>query len=135
MFSFFWSNQISWLFVINQVPCVSSCWGGLGEDTHPWSATKVGNTIRHRGEAVLRKHLRTFEENQRSNIIRRTKNQKTLKFHQFYSAKNTRRDTHNSRKPFFPNSKQQKTHLSQRKTLKNRKLRKNFLENIFDGLR
>ena len=29
--------------------------------------------IRHRGEAVLRKHLRTFEENQISNIIRKTK--------------------------------------------------------------
>ena len=27
----------------------------------------------HRGEAVLRKHLRTFEENPISNIIRRTK--------------------------------------------------------------
>ena len=29
------------------------------------------NTVLHRGEAVLRKHLRTFEENQISNIIRR----------------------------------------------------------------
>ena len=46
----------------------------------------------HRGEAVLRKHLqrrlRTFEENQISKIIRRTKCKITLlKFHQFYSAK------------------------------------------------
>ena len=62
----------------------------------------------HRGEAVLRKHLRrklrTFEENQKSNIIRTTKGKRTLllKFRQFYSAKNTRRDTHESRKPFFP---------------------------------
>ena len=31
------------IHLINQVPCVSSCWGG--EDTHPWSATKVGNPI------------------------------------------------------------------------------------------
>ena len=41
----------------------------------------------HRGEAVLRKHLRTFEENQISNIIRKTKGKRRLKFHQFYSAK------------------------------------------------
>ena len=39
----------------------------------------------HRGEAVLRKHLRTFEENQISNIIRKTKG-KRLKFHQFYNS-------------------------------------------------
>ena len=38
-----------------------------------------------RGEAVLRKHLRTFEENQISNIIRRIKGKRTLKFHQFYN--------------------------------------------------
>ena len=43
--------------------------------------------IKHRGEAVLRKHLRTFEENQISNIIRKTKGKRRLKFHQFYSAK------------------------------------------------
>ena len=43
--------------------------------------------IRHRGEAVLRKHLRTFEENQISNIIRKTKGKRRLKFHPFYSAK------------------------------------------------
>ena len=42
---------------------------------------------KHRGEAVLRKHLRTFEENQISNIIRKTKGKRRLKFHQFYSAK------------------------------------------------
>ena len=57
----------------------------------------------HRGEAVLRKHLRTFEENQISNFIRKTKGKRRLKFHQFYSAKNTRRDTRKPRKPFFPN--------------------------------
>ena len=56
-----------------------------------------------------------------------------LKFHQFYSRKNTGRDTPKSQKPFFPNWKQQKTHLSQRK--KNRKLRKTIFEiirNFFD---
>ena len=83
--------------------------------------------FRHTGETVLRKHLRTFEENQISNIIRRTKGKGTLNFHQFYSAKNPRRDTHKSRNPFFLNWKQQKAHLFQRKTLKkNRKLRKIF---------
>ena len=62
--------------------------------------------FRHRGEAVLRKHLRrklrTFEETQISNIIRRAKGKRTLllKFHQFYSAKKSRRDTHKSRKQF-----------------------------------
>ena len=31
----FFHYQISWIFLINQVPCVSSCWGGgLLEDTH-----------------------------------------------------------------------------------------------------
>ena len=61
--------------------------------------------IEHRGEAVLRKHLRTFEENQISNIIRRTKGKRTLKFHQFYNIqcqKICQKDTHKSRKPFFP---------------------------------
>ena len=43
----------------------------------------VTEIVQHRGEAVLRKHLRTFEENQMSNIIRRTKGKRTLKFHQF----------------------------------------------------
>ena len=43
----------------------------------------------HRGEAVLRKHLRrklrTFEENQISSIIRRTKGKRTLlKFRELY---------------------------------------------------
>ena len=75
---------------------------------------------------MLRKHLRrklgTFEETQISNIIRRAKGKRTLllKFHQFY-AKKSQRDTHKSRKQFFSNWKQQKTH---RKPLKkNRKLR------------
>ena len=31
--------------------------------------------------------LRTFEENQISNIKQRTKGKRTMKFHQFYSAK------------------------------------------------
>ena len=34
--------QLLWIFVINQVPCVSACWG---EKTHPLSATKGGNPI------------------------------------------------------------------------------------------
>ena len=79
----------------------------------------------HRGEAVLRKHLQTFEENQKSNIIRRTKGKRTLiKFINFTAPKSTWRDTHKSRKPFFPTWKQQKTHLFQQKTWK--KLRKKF---------
>ena len=32
------------LFAINQVPCVSSCWGGGGR-RHPKFATKVGNPV------------------------------------------------------------------------------------------
>ena len=48
---------------------------------------KKNANLEHRGEAVLRKHLRTFEENQISNIIRKTKGKRRLKFHQFYSAK------------------------------------------------
>ena len=46
----------------------------------------IFDICQHRGEAVLRKHLRTFEENQ-INIIRKTKGKRRLKFHQFYSAK------------------------------------------------
>ena len=43
--------------------------------------------LKHRCEAVLRKHLRSFE-NQIRNIIRRTKGKRSmLKFHQLYSAK------------------------------------------------
>ena len=78
----------------------------------------LGIHVQHTGEAVLRKHLRrklrTFEETQISNIIGRAKGKRTilLKFHQFY-AKKSRRDTHKSRKQFFSNRKQQKTHLSQ----------------------
>ena len=72
------------------------------------------NHLKHRGEAVLRKHLhrrlRTFEENQMSKIIRRTKCKMTLlKFHQFYSAKKYPKEyARESRNPFFPNWKQQK---------------------------
>ena len=75
-----------------------------------WNKNVFWTRMLHRGEAVLRKHLRrklrTFEENQKSNIIRTTKGKRTLllKFRQFYSAKNTRRDTHESRKPFSPNT-------------------------------
>ena len=81
---------------------------------------------------MLRKHLRTFEENQISNIIRRTKGKRTLKFHQFYniqrqkiperihiSLENHSSPTENSKKPIFFNEKPLK---------KNRKLRKNFLK-------
>ena len=75
--------------------------------------------------------------NKISNIIRSTKGKRTLllKFHQFYSAKNTRSDTHNSRKPFFPKWKQQKTHLSQPKKFQ-KKTKPKKIENFFDeGLR
>ena len=85
----------------------------------------------HRGETVLRKPLRTFEENQLSNIIRRTKGKRTLKFHQFYniqrlkiserlriSLENHSSPTENIKKPIF---------LSE-KPLKNRKTRKTFFE-------
>ena len=44
-------------------------------------------------------------------------------------------DTHKSRKPFFLNWKQQKTHLSQRKTFEKTENRKNiskFTEKFFD---
>ena len=96
----------------------------------------VGAFIEHRGEAVLRKHLRTFEENQITNIIRRTKGKRKLKFHQFYniqrqkipeririSLENHSSPTENSKQPIFLNE----------KPLKNRIEEKNF-ENIFDGL-
>ena len=78
----------------------------------------------------LRKHLRTFEENQISNIIR-TKGKRTLKFHQFYnkqrqkipeririSLENHSSPTENSKKPIFLNE----------KPFKNRKLRNFFFE-------
>ena len=74
--------------------------------------------LQHRGEAVLRKHLRTFEENQISNIIRRTKGKRTLKFHEFYniqrqkipeririSLENHSSSTENSKKRIFLNEK------------------------------
>ena len=85
---------------------------------------------------MLRKHLRTFGENQISNIIRRTKGKKTLEFHQFYiiERQKNRKDTHKSRKAFFPNWKQQKTHLSQRKTLKIKQKMEEFLENLEESL-
>ena len=74
----------------------------------------VTEIVQHRGEAVLRKHLRTFEENQMSNIIRRTKGKRTLKFLQFnniqhqkiperirISLENHSSPTENSKKPIF----------------------------------
>ena len=73
---------------------------------------------RSRASQRLAKKVVNFsKENRLSSIIRTTKGKRTimLKFHQFYSPKNTRKDTHKSRKPIFPNWKQQKTHLSQRK--------------------
>ena len=88
--------------------------------------------FKHRCEAVVRKHLRTFE-NQISNIIRRTKGKRTLKFHQFYniqgqkipeririSLENHSSPTENSEKPIFLNE----------KPLKNRKLSEKIFENI-----
>ena len=78
--------------------------------------------FKHRGEAELRKHLRTFEENQISNIIRRTKGGRTLKFHEFYniqrqkiseririSLENHSSPTENSKNPIFLNGKPLKT--------------------------
>ena len=73
----------------------------------------------------LRRKLRTFEETQISNIIRKAKGKRTLllKFHQFYAKnlegipinlENNSSPTGNNRKPIFLN----------RKPLKNRKLRK-----------
>ena len=85
--------------------------------------------MRDRGEVVLRKHLRTFEENQISNVIRRTKSKR--KFHQFYNIQRQKiperirisLENHSS-----PTENSKKTHLSQQKIEE-----KNF-ENIFDGL-
>ena len=58
-----------------------------------------------------------------------------LKIHQFYSAKNTQRDTHKSRKLFFLNWKQQKTIILNRKPF-NQKIeeiffRKNFSMKVY----
>ena len=76
----------------------------------------------------LRRKLRTFEENQISNIIQGTNDKRTLKFHQIYSAKNTRRDTHISRKSFFPNWKQQKPIILNQKPFKKQKIEETFFE-------
>ena len=60
--------------------------------------------VLHRGEAVLRKHLRSFE-NQINNIIRRTKGKRTMiKFHQFYSAKKIP-ELKTAKNPIFLNGK------------------------------
>ena len=85
---------------------------------------------------MFRKHLRTklriFQEKTKyakSYGEPKVKGQRLLKLHQFYSAKNTRRDTHQTRNPFFPNWKQKK-HLSRHKTFpKNLYFRKNSAEN------
>ena len=88
--------------------------------------------VKHRGEAVLRKHLRrklrTFEETQISNIIRRAKGKRTLlKFHQFYSAKKSRRIPINLENNSSPSGNNRKPIFLNRKPLKkNRKLRKFF---------
>ena len=67
---------------------------------------------------MLRKHLRSFE-NQISNIIRRTKGKRSmLKFHQFYSAKKYPKGWAQVSKTILPQLKTAKTHLPQRKTLK-----------------
>ena len=41
----FFHYQISWIFLINQVPCVSSCWGGVVRRHTQVSATKGGNPL------------------------------------------------------------------------------------------
>ena len=93
----------------------------------------------YRGEAVLRKHLRTFEENQISNIIRRTKGKRTLKIHQFYSAEKYPKGYAEISKTILPQLKTAKTPSFSTKNLqkKNKKMNKisKFFENIFDGLR
>ena len=65
-----------------------------------------------------------------------------LKFHQFYSAKNTRRDTHKTLKNhIFRNWRQQKPILFHRKPLKTQKqIEENNFRNVFktffdEGLR
>ena len=71
---------------------------------------------------MLRKHLRTFEENQISKIIRKTKGKRTLKFRHFHnierqkipeririSLENHSSPTENSKKPIFLNEKPFKT--------------------------
>ena len=85
------------------------------------------------GEAVLRKHLRTFEENQISNIIRRTKGKRTSKFHEFYKKQRQKipeRIRISLKNHSSPTENSKKNHLSQRKTFKKQKLRKKFFENF-----
>ena len=84
----------------------------------------------------LRRKLRTFEETQISNIIRKAKRKRTLllKFHQFY-AKKYRRDTHKSRNNSSPTGNNRKPIFLNRKPLKKQKIEgKNskFFENFFD---
>ena len=83
---------------------------------------------------MLRKHLRTFEENQISNIIRRTKGKRTLKFHQFYNIQRQKipkririsLENHSS-----PTENSKKTHLSQRKTFKKQKIEETIFRKYF----
>ena len=82
---------------------------------------------------MLRKHLRTFEENQLSNIIR-TKGKWTLKCHQFYNKQRQkipeririRLENHSS-----PTENSKKTHLSQRKTFKKQKIEDKIFREYF----
>ena len=90
----------------------------------------------------LRRKLRTFEETQKSNIIRRAKDKRTLllKFHQFYSAKKSRRDIHKSRNNSSPTGNNRKPIFLNRIPLKKQKIEEKifskFFENFFDeGLR
>ena len=65
----------------------------------------------------LRRKLRTFEETQISNIIRRAKGKRTLlKFHQFY-AKNPDGIPINLENNSSPTGNNRKPHLSQPETL------------------
>ena len=65
------------------------------------------------------------------------KNTPTVSSNNFTAPKNTRRDTHKSRKPFFPNWKQRKTHLSHFKKSRNirKKISKLFEKILEEGLR
>ena len=90
----------------------------------------------------LRRKLRTFEETQISNIIRRAKGKRTLllKFHQFYSAKNPEGIPINLENNNSPSGNNRKPIFLNRKPLKKQKIEekkfRNFLKKFFDeGLR
>ena len=52
----------------------------------------------------------------------------TLKFHQFYSPKNTRRDTHKTQQPISPTGNSKKLSFSTENLSKNRKAEEKIFE-------